>query len=122
MPRLEILHSNLILFALVVHITVGCCLRLLLVLKEGVVEHLIVNVDFAHFRLHAFSHFLLECFGLVGFGRLLPQFAYACLLYEVGQFERNFVDAPLVLKITSFLGPVPRYGHRVTYLFAFEEK
>jgi hypothetical protein len=34
-------------------------LRLFLVLEEGVVENLIVNIDLAHLRLHALSHLLL---------------------------------------------------------------
>ena len=111
MSRLEILHSNLILFAFIVYITMGSSLRLLLVLKEGIMKHLIVNVDFAHLRLHALSHLLLECLSFVSLGCLLPQLANPCLLYEVWQLEWNLMNASLVLEIAAFLGPVSRYRH-----------
>ena len=72
MSRLEILHSNLILFAFVVYIAVSSRLWLLLVLKEGIMKDLIVNVNLAHLWLHALSHLLLECLSFVGLGCLLP--------------------------------------------------
>ena len=111
MSRFEILHSNLILLAFVVDVAMSSCLRLLLVLKEGIVKHLIVNVDFAHLRLHALSHLLLECLSFVSLGCLLPQLADPGLLYEVWQLERNLMNTSLVLEIAAFLSPMPWYRH-----------
>ena len=60
MTRFEVFHSNLVLFTFIVDIAMGRRLGLLLILKESIMEHLIVNVDLAHLRLHAFSHLLLK--------------------------------------------------------------
>ena len=66
MTRFEVFHSNLVLFTLIVDIAMRRGLGLLLILKESVMEHLIVNVDLAHLWLHAFSHLLLKCLGFIG--------------------------------------------------------
>ena len=84
---------------------------LLLVFKEGIVKHLIINVDLAHLRLHTLPHLLLECLSFVSFGCFLPKLADACLLYEVRQLEGNLMNASLVLEIAAFLGPMSRYRH-----------
>lgn len=122
MPRLEVLHPDLVLFALVVDVAVGRRLRLLLVLKERIVEYLVIDVDFSHLWLHALAHLLLERLGLISLGGLLPQLADPGLLNEVRQLEGNLVDAALVLQITTLLRPVPRHRDRVPDLFALEEE
>ena len=111
MAWLEVLHTDLVFLSLVVDIPMLGHLWPLLVLEEGVMQDLIVNINFAHFWLHSLSHLLLERLRLVSLRRLLSQFRYAGLFDKVWQLEGNFVDSSLILKIASFLCPVSRNGN-----------
>ena len=118
MTRFEVLHPNLVLFALVVDVAMRSRLRFLLILEEGIVQDLIVNINLAHLRLHSLPHLLLQRLGFVGLCRLLTQLADASLLNEVWKLEGDLVDASLVLQVATLLGPMPRYRHRVPDLLA----
>lgn len=55
-------HLCLKLLALIVQVAHGTQSRLLLELEEGVMQHLVVNVQFAHLRLHPIPLLLLRLF------------------------------------------------------------
>ena len=120
--RLEVFHTDFVLLALEVYVTMRSLLGFLLVLEESIVQDLVVNLDLAHLRLHAFSHLLLQCLGIVCLARLLPKLADARLLNEVWQLEGYLVDATLVLQIAALLRPVSWDRHRVPDLLAFEQE
>ena len=100
----------------------GRRLGLLLILKESVMEHLIVNVDLAHLWLHAFSHLLLKCLGFIGLRCFLSQLANSCLLDEVRKLEWDLVNASLVLEIATLLGPMAGNWNGVADLLAFKKE
>ena len=90
------------------------------VLEEGVVQNRVIDVNFAHFRLDALPHFLLEAFArVVG---LLPELVDARIFDKVWQLERPLVNTPLVLEVAPLLAPVVRHLHRVPDLFQLEQK
>ena len=121
MTRLEILHADLVLLALVVDVAMLRHLWLILVLEESVMQDLIVDIDFSHLRLHTLSHFLFQSLGFVSFRSLLPKLRDSSLLNEFRQLKWNFVDASFILEVAALLSPVSWYGHRITHLFALEE-
>jgi len=88
-----------------------CLLRLLRVFEERVMQDLIIDVDLAHFRLQALTHFLLQSLTLVSFSALFPQLSDACRLNEVRQFEWDLVNTTFVLQIPPLLRPMTRNGH-----------
>ena len=118
MSWLEIFHAYFVLLTLIVYVAMSRRFRLLLILKECVMEHLVINVDFAHFGLHSLSHFLFQCFGLVCLSRLLPQLTDTRLFNEIGQLEGYLVYTALILQISALLGPVAGNRHRISHLFA----
>lgn len=122
MTRLEVFHSDLVLLAFEVYVTMRSLLGLLLVLEEGVVQDLVVNLNLAHLRLHALPHLLLERLGIVCLASLLTKSTDSCLLDEVRQLEGYLVYATLVLQVAALLRPVPRNWHRIPYLLALEEE
>ena len=103
MPWFEILHTYLVLLSFVINITVRRSLWLLLILEKRVVQNLVINVDFAHFRLHALSHFLFETLSLVSLSSLLSELADASVLDKVRQLKGDFVDSALILQIAALL-------------------
>ena len=58
-------HPGFKLLALVVDLSQACEVGLGLVLEEGVMQHLVVNVQLAYFGLHAIPLFLLQLFVLL---------------------------------------------------------
>ena len=85
-------------------------------------QHLVIDINLAHFRLHALSHFLFESLLSVFSGRFLPELANASLLNKIWKLERNLVDASLVLQITAFLGPMAWHWNRIPYLLALKKE
>ena len=122
MTRFEVFHSDLVLFALVVDVTMCSLLGFLLVLEEGIVQHLVINVDLAHLWLHSLPHLLLERLCIVRLACLLAELADSGLLDEVRQLEWYLVDAALVLEIAALLCPVSGDRHGIPDLLAFEEE
>ena len=118
MSRLEVFHTYFVLLTFIVYVAMSRRFWLLLVLKERVMEHLVINVDFTHFGLHSLSHFLLQCFGLVCLRCLLPQLTDARLFNEIRQLEWYLVNTALILQISALLGPMARDRHRISHLFA----
>ena len=74
MAWLEVFHADFVFLSLVVDVPMLSHLWLLLVLEKGVMQDLIVDIDFAHFWLHSLSHLLLERLRLVSLRRFLSQF------------------------------------------------
>ena len=118
MSRFEVFHADFVLLALEVYVTVRSLLGFLLVLKEGIVQHLVVYLNLAHLRLHSLSHLLLQCFSLVCLSSLLPQLTDARLFNEIRQLEWYLVYTALILQISALLGPMARDRHRISHLFA----
>mmetsp|Transcript_27332 Transcript_27332/g.73910 ORF Transcript_27332/g.73910 Transcript_27332/m.73910 type:complete len:436 (-) Transcript_27332:858-2165(-) len=106
---LGILHARLKLLALVVHLPDLRQLGLGLVLKEGVMQHLVVNVHLAHLGLHPCALFGLQRLGALLLRVPLTHLPNACSLYEVWQLEGRLLDTPLALQVLAFLGPVTRH-------------
>lgn len=105
-------HADLVLLALVVEVTQDGEFGFGLVLEEGIMKHLIVNLYLAHLRGHTLTHLLLE--RLASIISLLSEFANTSLLDIIWQFEGDLVNTALILKISSLLAPVARYGNRVS--------
>ena len=85
-------------------------------------QDLIIDVNLAHFRLKALTHFLLQGLRLIGLGTLFSQLGDASRLDEVRQLERNLVNAAFVLEIAALLSPMPRNRDRVAHLLTLQEK
>lgn len=96
------------LFAFVVELAKARHLWLGLVLEEGVVELLVVNVNLAHLGLDPLACLLLERRALL----LLFDRVALCrdprVGNEGGQLERRLLDASLALEVVALLGPVLR--------------
>ena len=58
-------YPGLKLLALVVDLSQACEMGLGLVFEEGIMQHLVVNVQLAYFGLHAIPLFLLQLFVLL---------------------------------------------------------
>ena len=69
-------------------------------------KDLIINVYFAHLRLHPFPHLLFQ--GLVLVAGLFPYSGDACGFNVVRELEGRLMNSSLVLQVSSFLGPVAR--------------
>jgi hypothetical protein len=119
---LVLLHSNFILLAFIVEVSMASLRGFLLVLEEGIMQNLIVYINFAHFRLQSLPHFLFESFGLICMVALFSQLSDACLLYEFWQFERYLVDSTLVLQVATLLCPVSWNRYRITHLLTFKKE
>ena len=111
MARFEILHSDLILFSLIIYISMSSLLGLFLVFEKRIMKYLVIYVYFAHLWLHSFSHLLLESFSIVSSTSLFSELANTCLLDKVRQFERYLVYTSFILQISPLLGPVSRDWH-----------
>ena len=122
MSRFKVFHAYFVLLALVIHVSMSGLLRLLLVLKESIVQHLVIDLNFAHLRLHTLPHFLLQRLGIVCLASLLTKLADSGLLNEVWQLEGYFVDTALVLEIATLLRPVSGNRHGIPDLLAFKEE
>ena len=103
-----------------VHVTMYSQLGLCLVLEEGIMQHLIVNINFANSRSHALLHPLTQTHTSIR--RQLPGSANASVLNILGQPERRLMQASLVLKELSFLVPVGRHRNRVWNLLHPDEE
>lgn len=78
-------HSCFKLFALVVDLPQASQIGLGLVLEEGVVQHLVVNIQLAHLGLHAVPLLLLQLLVLLLFlqgrlGMISPSASASCSL------------------------------------------
>jgi hypothetical protein len=95
-------------------------LRFLLILKESIMQNLIININFTHFGLHSFPHLLFECFILIIC--LISNFCNTSLFNEIRKFKWCFVNTSFILKISSLLAPVSRNRHGITNHFHVHQK
>ena len=102
------------------HVSVDRQSRLRLELEERVVQHSVVDVDFAHLRLHALLHPLPQA--LVRVVRALAHLCDAGRLDKVRQLEWRLVEAALVLQELALLAPVLGHRHRVAHALQPHQK
>lgn len=89
-------------------------------LKEGIMQDAIIDLDFTHFGLDSLPHSLLQGFTLVACA--LSHFVNACILNKLRKLEWLLVNSSLVLQIASFGVPMIRHGYRVPDLLQFKKK
>lgn len=94
----ELLGLGLILLPFVVNIPKDSKLTLRLVLKEGIMQHRVLNIDLPQFRIHPFFHLLSHHLRAIPLAKGISQFADACRLDELWQFEHGLEDTSFCLE------------------------
>ena len=102
------------------HIAMCCQFWLLLILKECIMQNIIINVNFAHFWLNSFSHSLLQALALIIC--LCSYLIDACILNKIRKFKWSFMNTSLVLKITTLLGPMLWNWYGISCLLKIYQK
>jgi len=113
-------HADLVLLPLKVQVTVMSQLGLLLILKEGIMQNLIINVDLTHLRLHSLSHLLLK--SLVFVVGLLSDLGDTCLFDKVRELKGRFMHTSLILEVSSLLAPMSGHGYGIPNHLHVQEK
>mmetsp|Transcript_94714 Transcript_94714/g.273888 ORF Transcript_94714/g.273888 Transcript_94714/m.273888 type:complete len:521 (-) Transcript_94714:144-1706(-) len=114
LPRPLVHHLRLVLLPLVVEVVVLGQLRLLGELEEGVVKHLVVDVQLAHLRMGPVAALPLQRLVRLLLQDGLTDLRNPCGLDEVGKLERGLLDAPLSRHVLALAAPMPRNSHGVS--------
>mmetsp|Transcript_26278 Transcript_26278/g.63300 ORF Transcript_26278/g.63300 Transcript_26278/m.63300 type:complete len:294 (-) Transcript_26278:268-1149(-) len=111
-------HLHLVLLALVVHLPVpGHALRLGLILEEGVVEDLMIDVKLAHLRSHFVPGLAPEPLGGLLLHDRLADLGDPRGLDVLRELERGLLDPTLPRHVPPLVRPVPRHSHGVPVRF-----
>lgn len=94
----ELLGLGLILLPLVVNISKDSQFTFGLILKEGIMQHGVLNIDLPQFRIHSFFHLLSHHLGTITLAKWISQFADACSFNELWQLEHGFEDTSFGLQ------------------------
>jgi len=86
------------------------------------VQCLVIDIDFAHFRLDSLSELLFESLGGVLCHSFVSKFSDAGLFNKLRQSEWYLMNASLILQVAPFLGPMSRYRYRIPHLLHLEQE
>lgn len=103
--------AHLVLLALVVQVPVTRQLGLGLVLEEGVVQHLVVDVYLAHLGADALARLGLALLGGLLLHHRVADLRDARLRDELGQLEGRLLHAHLACQVLTDVAPVSGHGH-----------
>ena len=92
----------------------NCEFRLGLMFKEGIMKHLVVNIQSTHFRLNSFSWFTSYLFPCVTF---VSHFRYPSGFNKIRQIERRFSKTSFILQKLPLLAPMLWHRNRITNCF-----